>query len=366
MRSRLALALVVASAALGCGGNGGPSGNAVQLRWEGDLVGGGPSIEVSGALPGDVMLAAGQVRFSGSADGSYLGAGQDQRIGGRVGGSVRAAGGRVHLGGEVGRNVTLAGGDVSLEENAVVGRNAYLAGGLVEVLGRVEGSLRVAGGDVVLDGPVTGSVHVESGRLRLGPGARIEGDLRYRTDEGEATIDPVARIEGSVQALAPRPEGGGRTLFRVLRILAFVVTGGVMVALLPGPAREAARTVRYRGAASLGLGLLWLLLVPIVVLVVGVTVVGLPLAVIVAALYAVSLYLGPIAPALWLGDRLLPRHPEGSRAAALTAFAVGGAVLAVLAILPVVGILVRLLVTLAGLGAAALVAREAVSARAAS
>lgn len=357
-RARFALVLLAATAAAGCGDGALAPGEEVLLRWGDDVLGAGPAVTVTDSIVGDAMLAGGELSFSGTLGGSYLGAGQAQRIDGRIAGSVRAAGGSVRLQADVGRNATMAGGVVLVEEDATIGGSAYLAGGRVEVLGEVLGSVRTGAGEVVIDGPVAGDVHVEAGSLRLGPAARIGGGLTYRLEEGAYSADPSAEIQGTVEALPPRPDGDGGTVLRVLRVLAFVLTGAVAVALLPGPAAAAAHAVRHRALVSLGLGLLWLVGVPLVILLVGVTVLGIPLAMIVAAVYAVTLYLGPVAPALWLGDRLLPRKPGRGRLGSAAAFAAGGAVLAILGLVPAVGILVRLLVTLAGMGAAGLVVRD--------
>lgn len=332
----------------------------ISLSWAGDRIEAGEAVSVSDTISGDAMLAGGEVRFSGSAAGSFLGAGGSQVIGGRVASSVRAAGGEVRLEGRVGQNATLAGGSVRLEEDATVERNAYLAGGSVEVRGRVRGSVRVAGGEVVLDGPVGGNVHVEAGRLRVGPDARIDGDLRYRTDEARASIDPAAVISGTVEALpSSAPEGGGGgTFFRVLRILAFVVSGVVVVSLFPRTTGRLVDVVRDRSLISLGVGLLVLVVVPMAVGILALTILGVPLALIVLVLFGVALYLGGIPAALWLGRAILPWRPENLRASRAADFAVGGVVLAVVGFVPLVGFLLRLVFTLAGLGAAALLIRD--------
>lgn len=361
---------LAAVAVAGCGGVG-PTAEMpeerVLLRWGGDVLAAGRAVDVPDSIAGDVMAAGGELRFSGTVDGTYLGAGGEQAIDGRIGESVRAAGGVIRIRGEVGRNVTVAGGQLYLEPGATVGRNAYLAGGQVEVRGAVDGSLRIAGGEILLDGPVGGDVEVEAERLRLGPGARIGGDFSYQVTEGPAAIDPDARIEGAVveRPADTEEERRGRTLFRVLRVLAFVLTGAVVVALFPGTATEAAAAARERSAVALGVGLLTLILVPLAVVASAVTLLGVPLAIVVALLYGISLYLAPVPASLWLGGLLLERTPEpgGVRTARATEFAAGGGILAILGFVPVVGFLVKAAVVLLGLGAAVLVVQDARRAR---
>lgn len=355
------LSILTLGAVGGCADLESDTQGGAVVRWGGDVLSAGQSVVLSDSLPGDAILAGGDLRFSGVVEGSYLGAGGEQDIAGRVANSVRAAGGTVRLRSVVGRNVTLAGGEVSIEEEAFISRNAYLAGGEIEVLGAIEGSLRVAGGEVDLNGPVGGDVLVEAGRLRVGPDARIEGDLRYRTREGPATIDPSAQIRGETRSVPAEGDGGrgGRIVFRVLRILAFLVAGGVVVTLFSEATSGASNAFRRRPLASLGLGLLSAVLAPLAIGLAAMTLVGIPLAVIAALLFGISLYLAPMLPAIWLGTRLIPKTPQRVRLARLAQFLAGGFVIAVLSALPLLGIIVRILAVLGGLGAAILALQEA-------
>jgi hypothetical protein len=338
-----------------------PSGELpASVRWGGDVLTAGRNVSVSEAVPGDVVLAGGDVRFSGVADGSYLGAGGEQEIDGRIANSIRAAGGTIRIRSSVGRNVTAAGGEIQVEEGAVVGRNAYLAGGVVRVTGRIEGSLRAAGGEVTLNGPIRGDVVVEAGALTIGPRARIGGNLEYRVQDGPITIDPASDVQGVIRALPPRPEGGrgGRVLFRVARVLAFLLAGGVIVALFPRATSAASDALRTRALASLGFGFLWIVAVPVGIVVVAVTLIGIPLALIAAPLFVTSIYLAPIPAAVWLGDRLVTSTPRWLRWGRLSEFLAGGLVIATVGFVPVVGPLLRVLVAVVGIGAAAIALRS--------
>lgn len=168
-----------------------------------------------------------------------------------------------------------------------------------------------------------------------------------------------AVVEGGVRALDPRPEEEReRVGFFVLRLLAFVLSGVILVSLLPATIADTTREMRVRPAAALGLGLLWLLVVPLAVVLLTVTVVGIPIALIVAALYVVSLYVAPVVPALWVGGEILHGRDPRKRGDAALLVATGGAIVALAILLPWLGFLARLLATCLGLGAAALTIRD--------
>lgn len=332
----------------------------VLLRPNGDVLAAGGVVDLNETLSGDAMMVGSSVTFDGSAGGSFVGAAGDHRVRGRIAGSVRAVGGTVLVGASVGRNVTVAGGSVELEDAAVVEGNAYIAGGNVRLLGRVDGDVYIGGRDVLLDGAVGGDVRVEARTLRVGPDARIEGELRYRIEEdGPAAIATDALVGGGVQALEPREGSEGDEVgFFVLRLLAFMLCGVVLVALLPNTLAETSREMRARPGAALGLGLLWLLLVPLGVVITAVTVVGIPIALIVAVLYGVTLYLAPVVPALWVGGEILHGRDPTERGDAALLFLTGGAIVAFAILLPWLGFLARLLTACLGLGAAVLMVRD--------
>ena len=332
-------------------------GEELRFRSGGDLVATGDVVDVPEAVHGDVMMAGQSVTFSGSAGGSVLAVGAAQVIGGLVSGSVRAAGGNVRLTGRVERNVTVAGADVGVARDAEIALNAYIVGNRVEQLGAVRGHLRVAAREVVLDGPVTGNVDVVAGRLTLGPSARIDGDLSYRVREGAVAIDPAARVAGeTVGVTAPGPS----TLFHVLlsagRLAGFLLVGVVLLLVVP-PLVATVDGLHERPGATLGLGLLWIVAVPVMTFVAAVTVVGIPLAVIACGGYLVALYTAPVVPGLWLGASLLDR-PGGDAMHPAKAFLLGGAILGVAMLLPWIGFPVRVLATAAGFGAVAVAIRS--------
>lgn len=101
-----------------------------------------------------------------------------------VRGDLNFAGG-LHLDGQIDGNVEAEQGQLSVSEHGVV-----------------TGSVVVP--QVVLDGTVRGDIQA-SGRLVLGPNARVLGDVRY----GAIEMATGARINGKLVCLAgPRPDPG--------------------------------------------------------------------------------------------------------------------------------------------------------------
>jgi cytoskeletal protein CcmA (bactofilin family) len=346
------LLVLLASPALACGAPIPDVDDGVRVRRGGDLVSGRAQVTVRDTLPGDVMAAGRDVLFTGVAGGDLLLAGGRHRVGGSTAGSVRAAGSDIRIGGEIGRNVTAAGSRVVLERRARVVGNSYLVGRSVRVDGTAGGLVRIAAQEVVLTGRITGDVLVEASRLRIGPEAVIEGDLRYRLRRGEEpAIEAGARIDGEVYPLSPRPRIPVRATLRILALVGFLVAGAVLVALLPGLSQAAQARVGARPLSAFATGILLLLLVPVLLALLAVTVIGIPLALVAAALFGVTVYLAPVVSALWVGRLLLRGSTYPERPELVGAFLLGGVLLGVLGLVPWVGPAVLALATIFGLGA---------------
>lgn len=345
--SRLSLAVLgsaLVASTLSCGGSNSDGG----FKRNGDdaLVSAGEPT-VADSVPGDVIIVGGDVRFTGAAGGDYLGAGGKQTISGRIHGSIRAAGGEIHVSGAADRNATIAGGSVTLDSTAAIGRNAYLVGGEIQVKGTVLESLLASGGSIVLNGVVGRNVEVAGGALRIGPRAQIAGNLRYRVPAGKVRIDPAARITGTVTALPVRKGGG---FLRWALVLGFLVAGAVVVALAPRFTAEAAEILPRLPGRSALVGLGWIILVPIVICIAAITIVGIPLALVATAVYILLLYLARATIAVWLGGRLLGAHARAGRQGVLLNFLVGGLILVIVGIIPVIGSWIMFIATILGLG----------------
>lgn len=354
--------VVLVLLAAGCGPLG-PEGEEIRFRSGGDLVAMGTLVEVPESVDGDVMAGGREIRFTGQAGGAVLGLGAVQRFDGAVTGSLRAAGGGILVTGTTQGNATLLAAEVVVDSDAEIGLNAYLLGGRVEHRGSVGGHLRIAARDVVIDGPVAGDVDVIARSLSVGPSARIEGTLTYRAREGEATIDSAASIGGDVSGITvPEPSRAFWFLVGAARVAAFLLAGSLLLLLSP-PLRRAAGHLDERALPALGLGLLWLVAIPVMAAAAFVTVIGIPAALIAAVLYLIGLYLAPVLPGLWLGRSLLD-SPVAPPTPAVRAFLLGGSVVAVAMLLPWIGLPVRLLVIALGFGSVVLAVRAGLSAAA--
>lgn len=336
------------------------------------VLGGAPRIEQP--VSGDLFVAGGNVEVDAPVSGDAVVVGGNLRLAGAVGRNVYAAGGRLVIEAPVGQNLRLAGGQIELRPKATVAGNLSVFGGQITLRSPVKGSVQVGGGRVLIDAPVGGDVAGGAGQLELGPNARIGGKLSYRS--GNTLIrDPAAQVAGAVEQLtvplaasAPAPqrerhmEREGRSHFALaggsmVWSLGLMLLAAVLVAALPATALHVARTWRSRFAASLLWGFIVLVCWPVGAVLLLITLIGAPVALVAILLYPVLLFLGYVSSGVAVGQWALQRFKPD--AAAQRNWRIGFAALGVLALallawLPLLGMLVALLAVLAGLGAMAL------------
>ena len=359
----LALTMLVAAASLQAADD---STAGVRRFGSATFIAGG-SVRLDKPVPGDLIAAGGNVDVDAPVAGDAVLAGGNLRVTAKVEQDVYAGGGRVILDAPIGHNLRVAGGQVDLGPMAAVAGNVSVAGGQVSLRGPIKGALNAAGGRVLIDAAVDGDVVSTAGHLTLGPNARLAGKLRYRSGD-ELTRDPAAQIAGAVEYM-PLPGGGASAQrdndwgsHRIDRMvgpgwfwtLGLMAIAAVLVAALPVTSHRVAEALRARPGWSLLWGFIALVCIPVAALILMISIVGIPLALLALLLYGVLLLVGYIASGVALGQWALLRFKAdalGSKGWRVASAAAAVFVLALLGSVPFVGGLVALLAVLAGIGA---------------
>lgn len=280
------------------------------------------SVVVRGTVTGDVSGVAGHVHVT---------------EGGQVDGSVETAAGAVRIDGTVGGDIATGSGHVEITDTA-----------------RVGGNLDLGTGYLVVDGRVDGDVRASAERIVLGPNAAVGGEFRY--DAASFSRDPASAVAGGV---VEDPELGGDTvdeftvpswLGLVYGLLANLLLGVGLLAAFPSFAAGVADRVSENPLVSGGVGLLTLIAVPILLVLIALTVVGIPLSLFGAVGFGAAIWIAVVLGQYAVGAWALGFTGVDSRWLALVVGLVG---VALLGTVPILGALVDLLVLLVGLGALA-------------
>lgn len=297
---------------------------------DGDYFASGGSLVLSGRVNGDTYLAGGNIIFDGQVKGDILAAGGNVNILGDVDGDVRVAAGNVVISGEVKGSVSALSGSVSVIEGGKIGKNFV---------------------------PVAGQIVLTSG-------AGVGGDLTYWSEQ-EVQVQEGATVSGEIKRNQPSlPDRkyalpglaailagvtGAIAAFKIIGFLSALLLGLLFIKFFPVYTQDTADVVKKKPWASLGVGFVSLIAVPLLVIILFATVIGWVLALITVFAYLVIWFLAQIFVALFLGQRLFATFSK--KRGAYWGLFLGLLVFALLDFIPFVGWVVGFALTLMGIGA---------------
>lgn len=319
----------------------------------------GGTVLVNGNTLGDAVVVGGNVTIEGNVESDLVVAGGNVYLNGTVGGDIRVAGGDVTINNSVGGDVVGVGGTIRLSDRAVIGGDVVVAGGQIEVLGPVAGKLTVNGGLVTVNNAVVGPVAITaSEKLSLGEKTNFGGEAKYKSWQ-EAEIAEGAQT-GNLQyeqIARKQDHDGGKafagvlTLGFVFKLLAMILASLVLLKLFPKTSNQLITHIKDNLWASLGIGFVAMLAMPIVGILLLFTFVGFYAALIVFVLWLLWCMVGALVGMAYVGAWVNMKFIKKEQLHVdWQAIVLGVVIIAILALIPVIGWLISLLIVWLGFG----------------
>jgi hypothetical protein len=256
---------------------------------DGDLIISTGSLEINGTVTGDVfVLSHGPVEVTGSIGGSLRGVARSVVVEGTVGDDVTITAMSTRISGSVARDALFFGG--ALEMDGAVGR---------DVNGRMISA--------VLDGEVGHDVDIAVGSLTLEGATVVEGDLLYRSGT-DANIAATVQVGSQLERLPARGGWGTElvlTIATVVGYLGCLFAGILLIWLFRRTAPRAIDSVVGSPLRAAAVGFVSLIVAPILVVVLMMTLVGVPVAIALMVLLVLVLFFGPVPAVTALGLKAL-------------------------------------------------------------
>jgi len=270
----------------------------VSSTAEKDLLGAGGKVTVNAPVIGDLMLAGGSVNILDS-----------------VGGDVRVAGGDVTVAKSVGGDLFVFGGTVTILPSATIGGDVIIFGGTVDIQGAVQGSLKVHAESVTINGVVMGPASVKTtDSVSFGEKADFRSSLAYSAPI-DATIAEGAKLGGEV--VFTKEDGkssndkniiaGILAIVGIMMLIKFV--GILSVALVivytfKNTSLALSTQTIQRFWPMVGVGLVATIVIPIILVLLFVSVVGMYFGFILLALYLFALLVAGVFMCITTGALL--------------------------------------------------------------
>ncbi len=301
-----------------------PKGTTIQ----GSLAVAGNAITIDGTVNGDLYCGGQTIVVRGNVNGDIICAGQTLTVSGTVSGNIRAAGQLIEVAGPVKRNITAAGQTITITPGAVI-----------------SGEVLAAGKTVI-----------------LGEGVRITGDLTYMS-VGELTEATGAAVGGKITHFVPKKDDWKKPVVKrdwmprqkpwptnaVGSIIFYLIVGAIAVLIGPTYAVRVTEKIQRRPFVAGFIGFLSFLVVPMVVIMMAMTLIGIPLAMIVGFIFGLMLLMSRVYVSLIAGEKTVAFFGR-KKPQLLTQILVGVPVLWLLFKVPVLGWALSLLALFWGMG----------------
>jgi cytoskeletal protein CcmA (bactofilin family) len=323
-------------------------------------------VVIDGNVEGDVIVAGNTITINGKVSGDVLAAGQTIKINGPVAGNVRVIGSTVDITNTVGKNVNIAAQTAILSNQASVGWSLSFASMNISVQAPVAGNIYGLGRSVTLNNSVGTDVTLhlgQSGQASLMQKTQIGGNFTY-TGTKSAVIQKGAQITGNT-VKKELPEEYTRSTkflssswiyFRLISLFGLLLVGTLIISVFKNTTKKITEKMSKEPGHVILWGILYLIIVPIVIVLLSITIIGLPLALIITVLFAILLYVSTVitgtALGLWLLGYLRKKKDDQTKEPPLIwAMILGTIILFVITSIRMLGAFVSLLSIILFLGA---------------
>lgn len=269
--------------------------------------------------------------------------------------SVTFAGGELIVNAPIEQNLIAAGGTIQV--NAPVGADIIAAGGEIAIHTDVSGKILAVGGVVDINGSAS-NIAVSAGTVHVPDRTLIQGDAlisssHYQTNSAgdQRELIPEQRSDTAPSFDFRSIETMVQGILFVLWILfnlGLLILGLILIKFLPGPFEIIVQTLREKAIISLVLGVSACIVGIVGGLLLTVSIIGIPIAIFIGLFLFSGWLLSPLVTGAALGQvisGLIQRELK------LTwAFILGFVVLAILFLIPVIGLIAKVVTLFIGIG----------------
>jgi len=303
----------------------------------------GESLTINGRIEGSVITAASQIRIDGTIQGDLVAGASIISIDGSVGDDVYLAAGQVMIEGFVGDDLFIGAGTVDMSEES-----------------EVAGDTAIGAGQLVLAG-ITGEVKSSIGELDVQETAVVKGDLTYSSEE-EAAIDKAANITGDTtfNQIQPKPAAARAFLSfnRMMSLLTTLVIALLAVYIKKSFVMSAVESWKKKFGINLLWGILAVIVIPVAAIILMITLALSPLGVGLMLIYPIILYAAKIIGIIGLGFCIQGLWDKKLSVPGWQAVIIGALGYYILALIPVIGPLGTLIISLVGIGVVVTMIKE--------
>lgn len=345
--------------------------NSIHLNKEeiadGNIYANCQDMTIDGTVNGDVIALCQKIIINGVVEGDVIAFGQTIEINGEVKGNTRLAGPQITINGTVGHNVNVLGNDIKFNKNSLIKWDALVAG----VNGTFDGSI---------DGNLHGLISVASISGKIGKNINLSIDDSDSTTDNNLVITKEAVIAGSINYTATKDlklENASSVAGQINRqakenktnplawlwivfykLSSLILIALVLISLKKELLEKITNKINNKWWQSLLTGLAILFFTPLLIILLALTVVGIPLALIILATYLSAIILATVLSSYYLGELALKKLSGPKKINIYGATILGLTIFTLLSVIPLLGPAISCLAVVIGLGSLFLIIKD--------
>ncbi len=320
----------------------------------------GKSINIDANVDGDIFCAAQTVRITGRVNGDVICGAQSIVVTGEINGNLRAGAQSIDLEGIINRNANLFGQNIEISSGSAIMGEANIWSQDVDVRGVVTKKLDGGAQIMTILGKV-GEVDVHVEELSVGPEAVVQNNLTY-TSLNKAKLSANSLVGGQILQRQPpaspektqsqnrRPTRSVLGIGRIISLIVQLILATLIVAFFAKPMNSASAVMYKKILPTLGIGLLILIFTPVIMVIIALTLIGIPLSILLLFVYIFSFFIGRVLAAGVVGRLLLEKFWVDKKENDMWSVIIGIIAMWFIFSIPIVGSILSVIVLIWGLG----------------
>lgn len=273
------------------------------------LFAGGTSIDIAGTVNGDVYCGGQNISISGEVNGDVFCAGQNVTIDGQVNGDIRLAGQTVTISGKIDGSATIGAQNLFIEKGSVIAIDLLGGTETMNINGTIGRDITSGADMMTVNGTVGRDIKGDVNLLTIGSTGLVSGNIDY-TSPHDPNIVGSGEVKGSITIYEPvesSAQNSAAAAFSGFMYFAMtaIVIGLVLILAFPKLIDDSSVKAAKKPGMAILVGVLSGILTPIAIIMLIMTLVGIPLAFIAGLLWIILMMISAPFAGYALGKAIL-------------------------------------------------------------
>jgi hypothetical protein len=253
------------------------------------------NVKINDEVNGDTFLVGQNVVISKPINGDLYVIAENVVIDAPINGDLKVAATNVEIKSQVSGSFAFIADKVLITPLGEISKDAYGLASEFNLYGRVGGDLNMGYADeanILVEGNVAGNIHYLNSIPNITSKAFLGGKLVKTNPNDYQVKEENRRFSEIIQ--------------KIVHSLSLIFIVMLALRFIPKKFGSAFGLYKSNFGKNILFGLLALFAFPLIIILLAVSLIGLPIALLSTALLFFALYIAPIYPAMWIGQKLLP------------------------------------------------------------